>query len=272
MNKSRERAMEILSIHLRKIQASMEDAVQSVVLVGSLTNGSYTADNGSDIDLIHILRDDAAPESRGKLLALIGETEAMTQRDIPISRCVYRYSHLFFPYPTDFSLCLENKDYIELPIEIMRMKDSGLTVWGEDILDAISYPRREDVLFFKMLSGKWAQLEAERGFRPIPDDQLPVRLIVQSVLVRAMLDYFLVTGASCSNKAAVAERLRRDVPEYALQELTEWCTRWRYSKEWDTAEVETHITELWPDWSRLRQGQGVEYVPMRNKEEQHGHS
>ena len=63
-NKSEARARQILRLHLNALEEKPELGLLSVVLVGSLTTGSYTGDDGSDIDLIHILRDDAPEESR----------------------------------------------------------------------------------------------------------------------------------------------------------------------------------------------------------------
>lgn len=253
--------MEILEAHLALLQSTQAAALQAVVLVGSLTNGSYTGDAGSDIDLIHVLRDDAPAGCRQAVLSLIARTEEATNKDLPISRCVYRFRDLFRPYPTDFPLCLENKDYIELPIEIMRMKDSGKTVWGEDIVRRVPYPRREDVIASKKLSGRWAREDAACGSRPIPVEALPVRLIVQSVLVRAMLDYYFSTGTSCSCKKEVAARLTRDVPDYAFAELTALCGKWRYQPEAISPADEAEILAQWPRWLALRKGHDVDYVP-----------
>lgn len=246
VDKSKDRANQIIRHHLHRLERETEGLLLSVVLVGSLTNGSYTGDDGSDIDLIHILRDDAPPEGRQTILALIAATEAQIGGDIPISRCVYRCRDLFRPYPSDFPDSLEYKDYAELPIELLRMKDSGQTLWGQDILDTLERPRQEDVLAGKERERRWdKQVQESTGFRPIAPDALPVRLIVQSVLVRALLDYYYATGTSCSNKAQVAGLLRRDVPEYPFLKLTELCTLWRYCPERFTAQDKTELLALW---------------------------
>lgn len=262
MNKSKERAMEILRRHLKRVEDWGADRVLSVILVGSLSNGSYTADAGSDIDLVHILRDDAPAESRQAILNLIRQTEAQTNGDIPISKCVYRYRELFRPYPADFALCLENKDYIDLPIEIMRIKDSGQTVWGEHIIGRLSYPLREDVYAHEKLMEQWEKQEEQNGFQPIPYDVRPMRLIVQSVLVRALLDYFFATGKSCSCKAQVAAKLRQDVPDYRFLELVDCCTKWRYRPGDFTESDKAVILKLWKQWVISRENQDVDYVPM----------
>ncbi|NMA84315.1 MAG: hypothetical protein GX962_10705 [Epulopiscium sp.] len=56
MNKSRERAAEILDLYVTGI--SQYNFVKSVVLVGSLSDNTYTGNAGSDIDLINIIDTD----------------------------------------------------------------------------------------------------------------------------------------------------------------------------------------------------------------------
>jgi predicted nucleotidyltransferase len=59
-NKSINRAREIISIHLRRLEEELSNELLSVILVGSISNNSYTGNTGSDIDLIHILKDEAS--------------------------------------------------------------------------------------------------------------------------------------------------------------------------------------------------------------------
>ena len=56
MNRTKERAKEILNLYLDEVKAL--DFVKSVILVGSLSDDTYTGNIGSDIDLIHIVSDD----------------------------------------------------------------------------------------------------------------------------------------------------------------------------------------------------------------------
>ena len=144
MNKSKKRAFEIIRHHNENID-KLNDIVKSIVLVGSLSDNSYTGNAGSDIDIIHILKDSASKESRDLVYQCIEKTEEETSRDIPISKCIYRYSDLFHPYKTDFEICVKNKDLIELPIEIFRMIDSGKIIFGDEIITDIPLPTRDDV-------------------------------------------------------------------------------------------------------------------------------
>lgn len=261
-NKTRERAMEVLAHHLRNIGALCGDALQAVVLTGSLVTGCYTGDAGSDIDLVHVLRDDAPESARRSVLDCIARTEAETARDLPLSRCVYRLRDLYPPYTMDFELCLENKDYIELPVELLRMKDAGRVVWGELDLPGLPAPTRADVIAFKVLEARWVRQLQEAGVPLPPRDALPVRLIVQSVLVQALLDVFFATGRSCSSKAQVAQRLRAEVEDYAFLPLVEACARWRYQPEAFTAQDEAIILREWPLWRQRHEELPVGEVPV----------
>lgn len=251
-NKSRERAMEILVHHLQNIGQCCPDLLQAVVLTGSLVSGSYMGDAGSDIDLVHVLRDDAPENARQAVMDCIARSEQETGRDLPISRCVYRLRDLYPPYPKDFALCPENKDYIELPIELLRLKDAARVVWGTLELQDIPTPARADVMACQKLSARWVQQMQEAGVPLPPQDDLPLRLMVQSVLVHALLDVFFATGRSCSSKAAVAGRLREGVPGYPFLPLVEACMRWRYAPKAFTAEDETLICSQWPRWQAVR--------------------
>lgn len=259
--KSRERAMEILSRHLRNVGEDCATALQAVVLTGSLVTGSYTGDAGSDVDLVHILRSDAPENARSCVLACIARTERETGRDLPISRCVYRLRDLYPPYPADFELCPANKDYVELPVELLRMKDAARVVWGELQLDGIPVPTREDLMAYQELSAKWAQQMAADGVPLPPQENLPLRLMVQSVLVHAMLDVFFATGRSCSSKAEAAERLRAGAPDYAFLPLVEACTRWRYAPETFMEADAQMIRAQWPVWQETRRQLPVGGVP-----------
>ena len=54
-NKTKERALEIIRIYLQAVQTV--PSVKSVILVGSLSDDTYTGNAGSDIDLVHIIYD-----------------------------------------------------------------------------------------------------------------------------------------------------------------------------------------------------------------------
>lgn len=252
-NKTRNRAMQILAHHLGNIGQYCTDTMHTVVLTGSLVTGSYMGDAGSDIDLVHILRDNAPESARQTVLDCISRTEQETGHDLPLSRCVYRLHDLYPPYSTDFELCPANKDYIELPIELLRITDAAQVVWGTLDLASLPVPSRNDVIAFQELSARWVQHMLASGVPLPPQDNLPLRLMVQSVLVHALLDVFFATGRSCSNKATVAIRLRNDMPAYPFLPLVEACTRWRYSPEAFTRQDETLIRSQWPQWQSTRQ-------------------
>lgn len=260
-NRSRERAMEVLAYHLRVIDESCAPVLQAVLLTGSLVTGSYTGDAGSDIDLVHILRDDAPEGARQTVLSCIARTEDETGRDLPLSRCVYRMRDLYPPYPTDFELCPANKDYIELPIELLRLKDASRLVWGSVDMETIPAPTAADVIACQEMSVRWVKHMEDSGIPLPPQENLSLRLMVQSVLVHALLDVFFATGRSCSSKAAVAERLREGVPDYPFLPLVEACCRWRYAPNTFTAEDEHLIVAQWPSWQKVRRALPAGGVP-----------
>jgi len=230
---SRKQAFALIDHHLVNLRP-LAPALVSVVLVGSLSNGSFTGRPGSDIDLVHILHDGS--DARRAVLDTIAHTEQETNRLLPFARCVYYLSQLKRPYPRDFPLTLEYKDLLELPIEILRMKESGRVLWGEDLPEWIDAPTREDM---RTMEGRaraferaalaadpvYAKRRAEMMRNPTP------RLMAQIALTHAMTDYYFATGRSCSNKSAVAPLMLRDVPAYHFHDLMDLAAKYRESPE-----------------------------------------
>ena len=107
MNKTKERAMEVIDRHIENIKAH-SDIIKSILLVGSLSDDSYIGNAGSDIDLIHILSDDTSENARFTVYQTITKTENETDCDIPISKCIYRYSDLFHPHHVECVVLMEN--------------------------------------------------------------------------------------------------------------------------------------------------------------------
>ncbi len=261
-NKSESRAREIVRIHLSELEKELSDELLSVILVGSLSNNSYTGNAGSDIDLIHILKDEVSDDFRNQVRNVIEKTESLTKFDLPIAKCIYRLNEMKRPFSYDFELCLENKDLIELPIEILRIKDSGVTIWGEDVIDSIDTPTREDIIYSKKLSIIWGEQEKDKNPELHKErvkyiENPPIRIIAQSIIVNAMLDYYFITGKSCSSKKDIGERMKRDVKKYIFQDILDLCISYRYNSEQVTPNQERWIYEQYNDWREKRKGREI---------------
>lgn len=267
MNKSKERAREIIETHLKNIHCYGEGSVKSIILVGSLSDDSYTGNAGSDIDLIHILKENAPAINRAKIINLIDKTEQSTNKDIPISRCVYHYEDMFRPYDTDFDLCSENKDYIELPIEVLRIKDTGLVIYGEDIIEAIDNPTRDDVIKFINISKAWEKLTAKQNpefyFEYYKMIESPtIRILSQMIITNAMLHYYFATGKSCSSKQKISIKMKDNVPNYKFQRLLDLCVKWRYSPKDITQDEEEYMMLQYKEWKIIKDNNSFDYVPL----------
>ena len=236
MNKTKERAQEIINTYINA--AKDLGFVRAIILVGSLSDDTYTGNAGSDIDLVHIVSDevDYQVEKRA-IIRLIEEIEEQTDHDIPISRVVFQEQHLLHPYKYDFELKPENKDLIERPIEILRMLDSGIVLMGDpSIKESIERPTREDVLETKRLGKK--QLEILRVEDPDfyreyqRTTQNPsTRIMTQIVLTTALLEYFFYTCKSCSSKYYILRRIEEDLPNLTYLNLIRLCHKNRFSPE-----------------------------------------
>lgn len=232
-NKTKERALEIINVYLKAIETVK--SIKSVILVGSLSDDTYTGNAGSDIDLVHIIYDQYDYESEKKNIAdVISAVELETNNDIPISRTVYSEGHLLHPYTYDFALSIDNKDLIERPIEIFRILDSGKLLYGTDIVTTLEQPTRDDVQKTIELEQKQLQLLAKENpewfleyteMRKHPT----IRIMTQIVLTTALLDHYFYTGKSCSSKYKILELSERDMPNLPYLNLLRLCHKNRFS-------------------------------------------
>lgn len=231
MNKTKERAREILNLYLNEVKAL--DFVRAVILVGSLSDDTYTGNPGSDIDLIHIVSDDVDYSFEKKRIAeLICKVEGATENDIPIAKVVFQLKHLVHPYSYDFALSQENKDLIERPIEVFRILDSGITVYGEDLIQTIERPTRADVEMTERLNAErierikdsdWYKNEYTKII-----DHPTIRMMTQIVLTTAMSEYYYYTGKSCSSKYYILERVEKECPQITYLGLLRLCHKNRF--------------------------------------------
>ena len=234
MNKSKERAREILSRYLDEVRAL--DFVQSVILVGSLSDDTYTGNAGSDIDLIHIVSDEVEYDlEKRQIWALIDRVEQDTGRDVPIAKVVFQSRHLVHPYAYDFPRTQQNKDLIERPIEVFRALDTGITVYGEDRIPSLERPTRADVEMTKRMSAE--ELEPLKGTDWYQNEYLKtvahpsLRMMTQIVLTTAMSDYLYYTGKSCSSKYSILERVEQECPQITYLNLLRLCHKNRFSPD-----------------------------------------
>ncbi|NLY98168.1 MAG: hypothetical protein GX082_12235 [Clostridiaceae bacterium] len=157
-------------------------------------------------------------EARKQILSLLLDFETATNNDIPFSRTVYRYKDLFHPYRYDFELTLENKDYIELPIEILRMKDTGKVLYGDNIIEYLEYPTNEDMIKYDEISSRMTLIEAEKNpewYKKYLEmsGHPTINLLVKIVVTEALKDYFMFTGKNCSSKYRILKEILNNFPE-----------------------------------------------------------
>ncbi|MDD6035246.1 MAG: hypothetical protein PUC30_03465 [Lachnospiraceae bacterium] len=117
----------------------------------------------------------------------------------------------------DFALSSDNKSLINRPIEVFRILDSGMTLYGEDYKDTIERPTRDDVLASERL--EQATLEILSKSDPEWYQQYnnmkknpSIGILTQIVITSAMLEYFYYTDKSCSSKYQILKRMEEDVP------------------------------------------------------------
>lgn len=227
-DKSEKRAREILNSFVHDVSIKFEAEIEALILVGSLSNGSYVEGPGRDIDVITVLKDTVNEGIRISILNEIAVTEAKFNNDIPISRTIYRISEMKRPFKRDVNLSLENKHLLEVTTELQRIHESGILIYGRDIIKELPVPTREEVIFFDKLGRAWSEIELSKnpGIREILNEP-PINILVQIIITNAFKHYFYSTNKSCSNKHEIAIRMRQDVPNYRFQRALDIATKYK---------------------------------------------
>lgn len=238
-DRSERRAREILERYIHSITNEFSNYIESILLVGSLTNDSYVEGPGRDIDQVMVLRDDTPEEIKKLILKRIEEIENGFNNDVPIARTVYKVSEMMRPFRTDIELCVENKHLLEITTELFRIHESGIVLYGKNIILELPVPTREEVIYFNELNTKWSREEERKN--PSFSDVLknpPVRIAVQIVITNAFKHFYYATGKSCSNKHEIADRMKNEVKNYLFQDLLELATKFKMNPNKDFSEDE----------------------------------
>lgn len=248
MDRSKETAMKILELYL--VEAEKKDFIKSIILVGSLSDDTYTGNAGSDIDLVHIVSDNMDyKQEKAEIIRIIEKIETRTGRAVPIAKVVYQERHIKHPYQYDFEVAAENKDLIELPVEMHRILDSGITVFGDDeIRKSVERPTREDIAAMKKLvkeQQEKASQEDPEWYRSYTETcrNPSLRIMTQMVLTNALSDYLYYTDKSCSSKYFILQRMEEDCPELQYMELLRLCHKYRFYPEQIAASDEMRMKE-----------------------------
>jgi len=236
INKSKERANEILGVYISRLEAQFKESIVSAILVGSLSNDSYVGGDGRDIDVIVILKAGVKETVRENIVSLISEIDEQFEKAIPIAKTVYYLNELQRPFNADIELVLENKNLIEVTTELMRIHDSGVTLLGDDIIMQLPIPTREEVYRFHKLAVEWSDKMSAQNKSLFDIDQLPLRIWVQIVITRAFRHYYYQTGKSCSNKHTVATKMRESVKGYKFQDILDLATEIKMNPQREISE------------------------------------
>lgn len=246
MDRSKKRALEILDLYLN--EAKNLDFIKAIILVGSLSDDTYTGNAGSDIDLVHIVSDERDYKlEKDEITRIIGKIETQTGRAVPIAKAVYQEGQIKHPYKYDFEIKQENKDLLELPIEMFRIIDSGITIYGDDeIRMNIERPTREDIVEMKKLDKKLeekASKDDPEWYKTVLENREnpSLRMMTQIVLTHALSDYMYYTDKSCSSKYYILQRMEEDYPELQYMNLLHLCHKYRFHPEKITTSDEAEM-------------------------------
>ena len=263
-DKSEKRAREILQFYINSISTDFSQYIESIILVGSLSNGSYGEGPGRDIDVITVLKDTTTKDIRESILMKIDNIENKFNYDIPIARTLYRLSELKRPFRTDISLSLENKHLLEITTELQRVHESGILVYGRNLIEELPVPIREEIIFFNELGRNWSKQELSKNpqIQKVLNDP-PINILVQVIITNAFRHYYYSTNKSCSNKHEIASRMRQDVPNYRFQRALDIATKYKINPNKALHKIEyDEMKEGYQELRRVIENQPVNVVPL----------
>lgn len=226
-NKSESRAREILKSYVHASVKEFNDYIYTILLVGSLTNGSYIEGPGRDIDQITVLNDKTPDTIRSSLLQLIDEIQHSFNNDIPIAKSVYNYSEMIRPFKKDIRDCIEDKYLLEITTELTRIHESGVILYGKDIISQLPIPTRDEIIFFDERARVWSNEMNKKMPSRNTQEELPIHIIVQIILTNAFRHYYYSTGKSCSNKHEIATRINNEIKNYKFGEILTLATEFK---------------------------------------------
>jgi len=263
---SEKRAREILNIYVTEVTKEYGAYIEVILLVGSLTNGSYVEGPGRDVDQITILKDDAGEVIREKMLNIITEIEKAYNNDIPIARTVYFKSDFGRPLKTNMELNVKNKHLIEIVTELKRIHESGIVLYGKNIISELPIPTLEESIRFDELAREWDRQALKKNPQIEKTlKNLPIRIAVQIIITKAFKHYYYATGKTCSNKHEVANKIAKEVPEYMFLDTLKLAAEFKINpnKEFSEDKVERLIKGC-QDMLEWQGGKKVYEVPKIN--------
>ena len=244
----------ILERYVWSVTADMGRLIDAVLLVGSLATRSYVPGPG-DIDQITILDDRAPRHSEEQVLEHLDAATDAFDRNVWISRVVYRRHDLERPWRTDWDYAMETKHLVCVPEELLRVHDHGQLLYGGSFAIAdLPRPTQQDMLDYHE---RWAAWSARLACSLPPEHKegpFSPRIAVQIILTRAIWHYYYATGNLCFNKHEVGNRLREAVPQYRFLEAVDLATRARTSAFREVSDRTAASLARWAtafrDWER----------------------
>ncbi len=262
-DKSEYRARQILKNYVDSITKEFGEYICTILLVGSLTNGSYIEGPGRDIDQITILSDEAPEAVRLSLLKRIDEIQSYFNNDIPIAKSIYKFSEMQRPFKTDIRPCIEDKYLLEVPIELLRIHESGIVLYGKNVISQLPSPTHDEFAFFDKLGFKWSDEVNKIMPPPCFQKELPIRIIVQIILTNAFRHYFYFTGKSCSNKHIIGDRIKTEIKNYKFQDLLDLATEFKMNPNKDfTYEKINQLKSTFVEFEHWLKNHPVDAVPL----------
>ena len=236
MDNNRVLLMNILDEYIKNMNQVQKDAIEAIVLIGSLSTKNFIYTTGCDIDIVTILKDHIRIEDYEMKSSYI-EQDFKNEKNIQIDNTIYNKSDLMQPFETDFENIKLRINLANTVVELLRIKESGIVVYGnKTIISELSTPTRKEILSFYELSeelGKFI-LDSNDNYadqRSKMLEEMPPNIATQILFTNAFKHYYIKTSKSCSDKLEIYKKVEESIPDYKFLKGLELATKYRQDQE-----------------------------------------
>ena len=205
--------------------------IVSIMLTGSLTNGSYQP-GLSDVDLITVLDDDCPDTIRAdvsRLYQQIGHDHSIQFDPLIVSY------HDFWP-PWD--------NNPGIPQEILRLKASGKVLFGRNIIAELPTPTKKEMWQSDLSFREWL-VKSEQP----PWQEWTLKSSLKTILGEASSYFYYKTGIAEYSKHHIAELFSHHIPHFSHLSTLELASYlWRHYPDDEDEELRSQMAKQAKDF------------------------
>ena len=201
--------------YVKALTSKFAEDIESIVVVGSFANNTYKKSTHSNLNIITILKSSVPKIVREKLSRII----INLQKSFPN---IYITKNIYFRDELEVSAKITVNDIKKVPLlvyvpeSIMRIKDHGITIYGNDLKDVLITPNRETVSAYDEIK-RDVDISNKKYSKMIKNPTLfeASRLVIEY----SAKHYYYAVNKNCFNYNLLDKQMKLNVPNYMFIEL-----------------------------------------------------